>query len=132
MHLPESLKKARLAESARTAHESERIFPLTSQLEYSPFARLDLCQAMRLDGRMTSINLRLICPSMSACPTRICDMGQPCTATSPLLLPINPRKTYVSYSWQMVRSGYTRAKNDNQNYHTVCCTCCAAGVTRCY
>lgn len=34
---------------------------------------------------MTGINLRLIYPSMSACPTRIYDMGRPCTSTSPPL-----------------------------------------------
>lgn len=59
-------------------------------------------------------------------------MGQPCTATSPLLLPINPRKTYILYSWRVVRSGYTRAKDDNQDPSLCLLHVLAVGVTGYY
>lgn len=62
---------------------------------------------------VTGVNMRLIYPSMSAYPTRIYSMGQPCTTTSSLLSRFHSRNVLNMHCYTMARSGYFWTEDDS-------------------
>lgn len=85
IHLPGT---QRLAERGRTpSNLAKRVIFVQASYYNTVSSFVAVCLPSIPFGRsgVTSINLRLICPSMSACPARICNMGRPCTSTSTLI-----------------------------------------------